>query len=95
MLPAPIPKSVNVVLDSFTLGIDRRVVLLHALDQQRRVVDTLRAGQDLLATHEEVVGVGELGVFGARHGVKGPHGEWVLVEDVEVRSILVKDEFAQ
>lgn len=44
----------------------------------------LRAGDDLLATNENVVGVGVPLVILAGHGVEGPHSQRVAVQDVEV-----------
>ena len=95
MRRAPVLEAVNVVLGSGTIGVDRRVVLAHLLGQQLRVVDTLGAGADFLAAHEEVVRVGELGVVGRGHGVGRADRERELVEDVEIGAVLFKDEAAE
>ena len=102
---AAVAESVDVVAQALVLGVDGRDALAHALLQEGRVVDALRAGHDLLAAHEEVVavggaGVGVLGVvgglsFGAGHGVEGADGQRVLVEDVEVGAVLLEHEGAE
>jgi hypothetical protein len=54
---------------------------LHPLHEEVRVVDTLRAGEDLLAAHEEIVRVGQGRVDRVGHGVERSDGERELVED--------------
>jgi hypothetical protein len=85
----------DVVLGTRGGGVNRGVVLAHLVGQQRRVVDTLSAGADFLPAHEHVVGVGELGVGGRRHGVGGADVERELVERVEVGVVLLEDETAE
>lgn len=69
-------------------------------------MDPLGTAHDLLAAHKEVVAVAvaAVGVFGAgveggrvrrRHGVEGPDGERVLVQDVEVCVVFLEDEAAE
>lgn len=81
-------------------------MLLHPLDQEVSIMDPLRPAHDLLAAHEEVVAVAvaAVGVLGAGvesgrvrrgHGVEGPDGERVLVQDVEVCVVFLEDEAAE
>lgn len=95
MRRAPIPEAIHIVLSTRTIRINWGIVLAHLLRQQVGVVDTLGAGQDFLAAHEHVVGVGEEGVLGRGHGVGGADGEGKLVQDVEVRVVFLQDEFAE
>ena len=48
------------------------------------VLQHLRAADDLLAADEDVKRARVVGVVGARHGVKGAHGERVAVQHVEI-----------
>ena len=73
MLLASIPEAVDVVLQSFAIGVNRRIHTLHALHQQAMVVDTLGPRKNLLATHVEVVRVG-VALFAGGHGVKWTNG---------------------
>ena len=45
--------------------------LPHPLLEEDGVVDVLTTGKDLLASDEDIVGVGQLRVLRIRHGVKG------------------------
>ena len=67
----------------------------HALAQEIRVVDALATGQNLLAAHEEIVGVGGFGVVRGGEGVEGADGGGEGVEDVEVCFVAVEDELAE
>ena len=91
----PVAKRVDIVLQPGAVRVDGRVVSAHALAQEVGIVDTLAAGEDLLAAHEEVVGVGCFGVVGGREGVEGADGGGEGVEDVEVCFVAVVDEFAE
>jgi len=51
-------------------------------------VDALRAGHDLLAAHEEVVGVCEVRVVRVRVCVEGADGAGEFVDGVEVGGVL-------
>jgi hypothetical protein len=66
--------------------------LLHPLDQEFRIVDSLRTGQDLFTSHEEIIRVGQGRVGSVGHGVERPDGERELVEDVVVGAVLFLDE---
>lgn len=101
----PGPEAVHVLFDAGALRIDRRIHAPHASGQKVRVVDALRARQDLGAAHVEVEGVG-IGCFGRvwgmrgevlgrGHCVEGTDGEGVLVKDVEVCVVLFEDETAE
>jgi hypothetical protein len=92
---ASVAEAVDIVLCAGAVRVNRWVVLAHLLGQQLRVVDTLGAGTDFLAAHEEVVGVGELGVVWRGHCVCGTDGERELVEDVEVGAVLLEDKTAE
>jgi hypothetical protein len=63
-------------------------MMFRTLNEVLRVVDSLSTGQNLLAAHEHVVGVGIFGVVRVGHGVEGPDGQRELVQDVEVSVIL-------
>ena len=45
--------------------------LPHLFLEEEGVVDALTAGKNLLATDEDMLGVGQLGVFRIEHGVEG------------------------
>ncbi len=55
------------------------------------VVETLGAGHDFLAAHEEVVAVGEGRVGGVGVRVEGAEGAGVFVYAVEVCGVLLVD----
>ena len=55
----------------------------------------LGPGADLLAAEEEVVGVGPRLVGRVQHGVEGPDGRGVPVDDEEVHAVLFFDELSQ
>mmetsp|Transcript_4286 Transcript_4286/g.13050 ORF Transcript_4286/g.13050 Transcript_4286/m.13050 type:complete len:269 (-) Transcript_4286:972-1778(-) len=63
--------------------------------QQLRVMASLGATADLLTPKDHVVGVGVLRLVAARHGVEGPHGGGVAVEEEEVRLELLTHQAAQ
>jgi hypothetical protein len=88
-------EAVDIVLGSSSLGVDRRVVLAHLRCEQVGVVDTLSTRADFLAAHEHVIRVGEERVGGRGHGVCGTDSERKLIERVEVRVVLLEDEFAE
>ena len=67
----------------------------HAGAEVGVAVDALGAGHDFLAAHEEVVRVCEGGVVRGRVGVEGAEGAGVQVDGVEVRFVLVEDDFAE
>jgi hypothetical protein len=89
------PKAVHIVLGSRALRINRGIVLAHLRCEQRRVVNALGAGANLLAAHEHVVRVGEQRVGRRGHGVCGPNGEGELVERIEVRVVFLEHEAAE
>ena len=86
-------ESVGVVPEALVLG--REALEAHALDEVGVHMDTLGAGHDFLAAHEEVVGVCEGGVVGARVRVEGAEGARELVDGVEVRFVLFEDDLAE
>jgi hypothetical protein len=88
-------ESIDVILHSRIVGIERRVELSHSLAKQFIIVHTLCSGEDLLTAHEHVVGVRELGVACRWHCVEWANLEWELVEDVEVGAVLLKDQLAK
>ena len=67
----------------------------HGVDEVGGAVDALRAGEDLLPAHEEVVAVGEVRVVRARVGVEGADAEWEFVEREEVAVVAGEDEGAE
>jgi ABC-type lipopolysaccharide export system ATPase subunit len=86
------------VLEGVDVALDRRdgdAALSGALHQQVHVVDTLRAGDDLLAADEQVVAVGPAGVVRVGHRVEGPGAQGVLVHDVEVGAVLLGHQLAK
>ena len=95
MWRAAISEAVDVVLGTRAVGVDRGVVFAHLLGQQLRLVDTLSTRADLLATHEEIVRVRELGVMRGRHCVGRADVDRELVEDIEVGVVLLKDQAAE
>ena len=58
-------------------------------------MDSLSAREDLLTTHEHVVGVRVLWVFGVGHRVKGTHCKGELVQNVKVGVVLGPDQFSE
>lgn len=68
---------------------------LGALLQHFGFMNTLCATQDFLAANEEIIGVGELGVGGVWHRVERANGEWVLVHEEKVGSVLLLDNVAE
>lgn len=78
---------------------------LGSLREELGVVDSLGAGDDLLAANEDIVGVGELlamrregrgdGVLRVGHRVEGADGERELVQDVEVGVVLLLHQAAE
>lgn len=61
MLPTPVPECLDIVLQSQAIRVDGWVHAAHAFAQKVVLVDTLCAGQDLLAAHVEVVAVAVAG----------------------------------
>lgn len=53
-----------------------------------RVMDSLSTRHDLFPAHKDVVGVGVLLIAWIRHGVKWADSQRVLVQDVEISSVL-------
>mmetsp|Transcript_4 Transcript_4/g.11 ORF Transcript_4/g.11 Transcript_4/m.11 type:complete len:469 (-) Transcript_4:259-1665(-) len=82
-------------LDVGLNGADVHALGLGPLRKQGRVVDPLRARDDLLPTDEHVVRVGVPGVVRRRHRVKRPGRERVAVQNVKVRLVLLLDEPSQ
>mmetsp|Transcript_57821 Transcript_57821/g.118353 ORF Transcript_57821/g.118353 Transcript_57821/m.118353 type:complete len:201 (+) Transcript_57821:199-801(+) len=68
---------------------------LALLAEQRDVVHPLRPRHDLLAAHEDVIGVGVVGVVGARHRVERPYLHGEALEDPEVGAILLLHQLPQ
>lgn len=93
MRRAPPPERLGVMPEPVIRGIEP--LERHARGQVGVVVDALRARHDLLAAHEEVVGVCEERVCGGGVGVEGPEGAGVLVYGVEVCGVLGEDEAAE
>merc|ERR1719387_1387995 len=82
-------------LDVGLNGADVHALGLGPLRKQGRIVDPLRARDDLLPTDEHVVRVGVPGVIRRRHRVKRPGRERVAVQNVKVRLVLLLDEPSQ
>lgn len=82
---------VNVVLGRLLRDAKR----LHALLEQAGVVHTLSTRHDLLTTDHDVERVAPALVVRVRHRVERTHGQRELVEDVEVRAVLLLDEAAE
>ena len=68
MWGSSIPKGVNVVLQTRSLGVNAEGG--YALSKELAVVYPLRARKDFFASHEEVIGVGVSGVHRVRHSVE-------------------------
>ena len=86
------------VLERVDVRLDRihlDPALLRASPQERRVVNTLGAGDDLLAADEDVVRVAVVGIRRVGHRVKRPSGGGVLGEHVKVGVVLLLDERAE
>ena len=71
-------KRVDVVPETLALWVQGRVHAAHAFFQLGGIVHTLGPGDDLLAAHEGVVGVGEGRVCRIEVGVKGARGGRVV-----------------
>ena len=89
------PKRLGIVPEALTQRIQRRITLPHVPAQILVVVDTLRAGHDLLPAHEEVVAVAELGVGGVGVRVEGPDAAREFVHGEEVGGVFLGDEAAE
>ncbi len=88
-----LPENVDIFLDTWAGRVD-------PLDANPRlqldgVVDTLPTGADLLASHEQIIGIRDLGVGGVLLGVEGTGRLRELVEDVEVGLVFLADEGAE
>mmetsp|Transcript_28828 Transcript_28828/g.73073 ORF Transcript_28828/g.73073 Transcript_28828/m.73073 type:complete len:283 (-) Transcript_28828:866-1714(-) len=55
----------------------------------------LRAAPDLLAAEDQVIGVGVLRLVFVRHGVEGPHGRRVAVQEEQVYAVLLLHQRSQ
>ena len=95
MRRTPVFERVRVVPEALTQRIQRRVILAHSIAQLLVVVNTLGAGHDFLAAHEEVVGVRELGVGGVGGGVERSDGGREFVDGVEICVVFFEDYFTQ
>jgi hypothetical protein len=82
-----VPERVDVVRQ----GLHSNAALGGPLFEHLGVVDPLGAGGDLLAPHENVVGVRVAWFLGAQHRVEGAGFDRVLVQDVEIGVELVLD----
>ena len=71
-------KSINIMSEAVTIRVERGLHGAHAGGESGRVVDTLGAGDDFLASHEGVVGMGEVGRGGGEVGVEGAGGGGVV-----------------
>lgn len=75
------------VLEGVDVVADRGWVdsaFLGSLLEKEGVVETLSTRSDLLASHEEVVGAGEVWIVLARHGIERPGFLGVAMEHVEI-----------
>ena len=63
-------------------------VVFGTLGEEVGVVDALRPGQDLFASHEHVVRVAPAPVLRVGHRVEGPHRQRILVHDEVVCVVL-------
>ena len=89
------PERIDVVLEALAVRIQRRLHPTHPLGQRGWVVDTLRAGNNLLAAHEGIVRVRKRGVAGVEMRIEGARGGGVVREEVEVCLVLLEDEPAE
>ena len=90
---AALAESIQVILKALLGRV--QTLAAHRCLQLLDVMDTLGSRHDLLATHEEVIRVGEAGVLRVGLGVEWPHGHGELVQHVEVGVVLVADDLAQ
>lgn len=101
-------EGIDVVLETRTVRVGWGDVLTHSGPQKLCVMDPLCAREDLLSAHEEVerITVPCVCILGGHirfvrwrvrggHGVEGPDGEGVLVQNVKVRTVLLEDQAAE
>ncbi|KAG7145427.1 hypothetical protein HYQ46_005835 [Verticillium longisporum] len=86
-------EDIDVLLDALRLGVD--TLRSQPGLQDAGDVNTLATTEDLLATHEEVVGVGDGGIGGVLESVEGARRFGELVEDEEVGVVLLANEGAE
>ena len=84
-------EGVDVVLQ----GLHRDLEELCTLRKHVRIVNTLGSRCYLLATHEEIVGVGIVRIMRVKHCVEWSRVRWVPIEHVEVRVVLVSHQLAE
>jgi hypothetical protein len=84
-------ESVDVVFD----GLNSNTLLLGALGEHLRLMNTLSSRGNLLSTHEEVVRVSEGGVVRVKHSVERTSSNRVAVKHVEVSVVLFSNESAE
>ena len=84
-------EGINILLD----GVHRDIVGCCSLSQECRVMDSLSAGGNLLASHEEVVAVSVVGVIRVQHSVEWTSIGWISIEHVEVSIVLFTNNSAK
>lgn len=89
------PERIDIMPEPLTLRVKRGVHALHPLGELCGVVDPLGAGDDFLAAHEGVVGVGQRRGGGREVRVEGPGGGGVVRQEVEVGVVPFEDEAAE
>ena len=89
------PERIDIMPEALTLRVKWGVHALHSLGELGGVVDPLGAGDDFLAPHEGVVGVGERGGGGREVRVEGAGGGGVVRQEVEVCVVPFEDEAAE
>ena len=95
MWRTPHLERIHIMLEAFTLGIERRIHAPHTLGQHGWIVDPLGARDYLLAAHEGIVGVGQGGVGWIEVGVERSSSDGVVSKNVEICIVLFEDEPAK
>lgn len=90
---AALAESIEVILEALLVRL--KALGAHRLLELLDIVDTLGTRHDFLATHEEVVRVGEAVVGGVSLGVEGTDSHGEFVQHVEIGVVLLADDVAE
>jgi hypothetical protein len=81
-------EGINVFLD----GVDGNFMSSGSLGKELGLVNTLGSGGNLLATHEEIVGVSVVRVMRVNHSVEWTSIHGIAVEHIEISLVLFTNE---
>lgn len=88
---SPVLEGVNIGLNSLNLY----SLCDCSFSEQLWLVDSLGSRDNLLSSHEHIIGISQFRILLVKHGVERSCWNWVLMQDVEICLVFLLDDLAK